>query len=352
MTDQTKTPPAVAAAEFEDDRPIQTKPGELPPEIQAPLAPFKGEAPPAPAWFEAAIAKEPQRSFVTSLGTQIEVLTWGEVGKPGLLLVHGNSAHADWWSFIAPYLAEDYRVVSMSLAGMGASDWRESYAFQDFAEDAEAVAKATGLYEGGRKPIYIGHSFGGSQVFYAASRYPERMHAAILVDTGFGGPPPREQEEMARRMEQVRNIPTTDRPKRVYATLEAALARFRFMPPQAPGHLFVADFIARRSLKRAPLEDGSGEGWAWMFDPAMWNKLDRSAMNALVTEGPPKVEVPIAHIYGELSQVIARRHDGRANPLPKDMIEIAIPDSNHHVMVDQPLALIAALRALLAVWPS
>ena len=124
------------------------------------------------------------------------------------------------------------------------------------------------------------------------------------------------------------------------------------MPPQAPGHLFVADFIARRSLKRAPLEDGSGEGWAWMFDPAMWNKLDRSAMNALVTEGPPKVEVPIAHIYGELSPVIARRHDGRANPLPKDMVEIAIPDSNHHVMVDQPLALIGALRALLAVWPS
>ncbi|MBU2135353.1 MAG: hypothetical protein KKA45_04045, partial [Alphaproteobacteria bacterium] len=127
MTDQSKTTPAVATAEFDDDRPVPSKPGELPPEIQAPLAPFKGEKPPAPAWFEAVIAKEPQRSFVTSLGTQIEVLTWGEVGKPGLLLVHGNSAHADWWSFIAPYLAEDYRVASMSLAGMGASDWRETY---------------------------------------------------------------------------------------------------------------------------------------------------------------------------------------------------------------------------------
>ena len=352
MTDQTKTPPAVAAAEFEDDRPVPSKPGELPPEVQAPLAPFKGEKPPTPAWFDEAIAQAPERSFVTSLGTQIEVLTWGQVGKPGLLLVHGNSAHADWWSFIAPYLAEDYRVASMSLAGMGASDWRETYAFQDFAEDAEAVAKATGLYEGGRKPIYIGHSFGGSQVFYAASRHPERMAAAILVDTGFGGPPPQAREEMERRMEQVRNIPTPDRPKRVYATLEQALSRFRFMPPQAAGNLFVADFIARKSLKRAPLEDGSGEGWTWMFDPAMWNKLDRSAMTALVTEGPPKVEVPVAHLHGEQSQVIARRQDGRPNPLPADMIEIAIPNANHHVMVDQPLALVAALRALLKVWPT
>ena len=352
MTDQTKTPPAVAAAEFEDDRPVPSQPGELPPEVQAPLAPFKGEKPPTPAWFAEAIATAPERSFVTSLGTQIEMLTWGQVGKPGLLLVHGNSAHADWWSFIAPYLAEDYRVASMSLAGMGASDWRETYAFQDFAEDAEAVAKAAGLYEGGRKPIYIGHSFGGSQVFYAASRHPERMAAAVLVDTGFGGPPPQAREEMERRMEQVRNIPTPDRPKRVYATLEQALSRFRFMPPQAAGNLFVADYIARKSLKRAPLEDGSGEGWTWMFDPAMWNKLDRSAMTALVTEGPPKVKVPVAHLQGEQSQVIARRQDGRPNPLPADMIEIAIPNANHHVMVDQPLALVAALRALLKVWPT
>ncbi len=352
MTDQTKPEDAKAVAAFEDDRPVHTEPGELPPEVQAPLLPFQGEKPPAPKWFEDAIAQEPERTFVESLGTKIEVLTWGEVGRPGLLLVHGNSAHADWWSFIAPFLADEFRIASMSLAGMGASDWRETYSFQDFAEDAEAVARATGLYDGGRKPIYVGHSFGGSQVFYAAAKHPERMHAAVMVDTGFGGPPPKEREEMERRMAQVRNIPTPDRPKRVYPTLAAALARFRFMPPQAPGNLFVADFIARRSLKRAPLEDGSGEGWTWMFDPSMWNKLDRSAMNAFVTEAPPKVTTPLAHIYGADSQVIARRQDGQPSPLPKDLIEIAIPDSNHHVMVDQPLALVAALRALLAVWPA
>jgi pimeloyl-ACP methyl ester carboxylesterase len=331
-----------------DDRPIHSE-SQLPPEVQAPLAPFEGREPDAPQWFKDAVAAEPERSFVESMGTKIEVLTWGEVGKPGLLLVHGNSAHADWWSFIAPFLSRDYRVASMSLAGMGASDWRETYAFQDFAADAEAVAQATGLYEGGRKPTYIGHSFGGSQVFYAASLYPERMHAAILVDTGFGGPPPNSPE--AKRMEQVRNIPTADRASRVYPTLEAALARFRFMPPQVAGNLFVADFIARRSLKRAPLEDGSGEGWTWRFDPNMWNKLDRSAMNAL-NVSRPEIKTPLIHIYGENSVVKSRRDGGQPSPLPVDMVEIAIPESAHHVMVDQPLALVAALRSVLAVWPA
>ncbi len=37
---------------------------------------------------------------------------------------------------------------------------------------------------------------------------------------------------------------------------------------------------------------------------------------------------------------------------PDDILEIAIPDSAHHIMIDQPLALISALRALLAVWPA
>lgn len=333
-----------------DDHPIHSEPGALPPEVQAPLAPFQGQEPDAPQWFKDAVAKEPERSFVTSLGTKIEMLTWGEVGKPGLLLVHGNSAHADWWSFIAPYLAEDFRVASMSLAGMGASEWRDSYAFQDFAEDAEAVAQAAGLYEGGRKPIYIGHSFGGSQVFFAAAAHPERMHAAILVDTGFGGPPPDSDE--AKRMQQVRNIPTADRAQKVYPTIQAALARFRFMPPQVAGNLFVADFIARRSLKSAPLEDGSGEGFAWRFDPNMWTKLDRSVMMGMTADGPPKVTIPLIHIYGENSVVKSRRNSGQPSPLPEDMPEIAIPDSAHHVMVDQPLALISALRGLLTAWPT
>ena len=67
----------------------------LPPEVLSPLSPFTGEKPPAPAWFDWAIAQEPERTFVTSGGARIESLAWGERGKPGLLFVHGASANAD-----------------------------------------------------------------------------------------------------------------------------------------------------------------------------------------------------------------------------------------------------------------
>lgn len=337
----------VKPAETYDDRPIHSD-DQLPPEVQAPLAEFKGEPPPAPQWFKDAIAQEPERTFVESLGTKLEVLTWGEVGKPGLLFVHGNSAHADWWSFIAPYFAEDYRVASMSLAGMGASDWRERYSFTDFAEDAEAVARAVGLYEGGQKPTYIGHSFGGGQVFFAAAAHPERMHAAILVDTGFG-PPPEELAKRQAQMEAIRNIPTTDRPSRVYPTLEAALLRFRLMPPQPAGNPFIADFIARRSLKQVPMPDGSGQGWTWRFDPNMWAKLERDG-GMMRAPSPGPITTPLVHIYGAKSRIIEHRKAGSPSPFPPGMIEIEIPESHHHVMIDQPLALVATLRALLAGW--
>ncbi|HLK24077.1 MAG TPA: alpha/beta hydrolase [Caulobacteraceae bacterium] len=307
---------------------------------ETPLAIFDGEAPEAPDWFKWAIAQEPERSFVTVDGARIELLAWGQRGKPGLMFVHGNSAHADWWSFIAPYLAQDYRVAAVSLSGMGASDWREAYSFEVFAKELFAGAEAAGLYDAPVKPVFIGHSFGGSQVFYAARRYPERMRGAILADTGFGGPPP--------AAEGFRQPQRRTTPNRVYPTLAAALARFRFMPPQGCKNLFIADFIARRSLKRAPMPDGSGEGWTWRFDPQLWHKLDRTAMEAMAMEESP---TPLVQIMGAESKIMQRRQQVDPNALLRDLDGIVIPDSEHHIMVDQPLALVAAIRALLLNWP-
>ena len=122
------------------------------------------------------------------------------------------------------------------------------------------------------------------------------------------------------------------------------------MPPQVPGNLYIADYIARKSLKRAPMADGSGEGWTWRFDPLIWTKLDRAGM----TEMDAADAAPLAHIWGDRSEIIKRHaqfSQGR-DLLPATAPHIVIPDSEHHIMVDQPLALVAALRALLAAWPA
>jgi len=350
MTGSVRTPAETAVQSY-DDLPLHTD-MDLPVEVTAPLAAFQGAEPPSPQWFKDAIANAPERTFVESNGSRIELLTWGELGRPGVLLVHGNSAHADWWSHIAPFLAEDYRVAAMSLAGMGGSDWRPRYGFDLFAGDALACVQAAGLDQGGVKPIYVGHSFGGSNVFYTAAEHPERMRGAILVDCGLSGPPPEAQARLQRRAQMALTDPDSVA-SRVYPTLAAALARFRLMPPQVCGEIYVADFIARHALREAPMRDGSGRtGWTWKFDPEAWTKLDRAPFEDLRAARDLAVRTPVAHLLGDRSGIVERRKAGEPSHLPEGTPEIAIPNSAHHVMVDQPLALVAALRALLATWPA
>ena len=60
----------------------------------------------------------------------------------------------------------------------------------------------------------------------------------------------------------------------------------------------------------------------------------------------------MVHIYGAKSRIVEFRKSGAPSPFPAGLVEIEIPDAHHHIMIDQPLALVAALRALLAAWPS
>jgi len=86
-------------------------------------------------------------------GTPIETLAWGRRGDPGLLLLHGNGAHADWYSFIGPLLKTGRRVVALSFSGAGGSGWRTQYSVAQWADEALAVAEATGLFSAAVPPV-------------------------------------------------------------------------------------------------------------------------------------------------------------------------------------------------------
>jgi pimeloyl-ACP methyl ester carboxylesterase len=307
--------------------------------LQAPLAQFGGAVPPAPAWFTEAMAREPETSRVEVEGAGIEVLAWGERGRPGLLLLHGSGAHAGWWRFIAPFLAQDYRVCALSWSGMGGSDWRDTYTTEAFIAEALAGAEAAGLFESAVKPVFVGHSFGGHIAIFIAARHGERLRASVIVD-----PPIFTPERIAERQARPRKPPVY-RPHRIYPSLQQALARFRFAPTQTCENLFIADAIARESLKQ--VDGASGEGWTWRFDPFLWKNMHRSSSTPLIAQA----RCPMALIRGERSRLI-RAEDAAymMSLLPAGAPHVAIPDADHHVMVDQPLALLAAMRGLLAGW--
>jgi pimeloyl-ACP methyl ester carboxylesterase len=79
-------------------------------------------------------------------------------------------------------------------------------------------------------------------------------------------------------------------------------------------------------------------------------KLDRSALRQVYERAEP-VKVPLVHIYGGKSELMADLRTA-PSPIPSDTPLIEVPEAHHHIMIDQPLALVSAIRALLAAWGS
>jgi len=304
-------------------------------ENQGPLAVLSGSPAPAPRWFAEAIAHQPHSHFVTVDGARIHYLRWGDRTKPGLLLVHGNAAHAHWWDFIAPLMAREYNVAALDLSGMGDSDWRADYTMERFAREEIAVCEDAGMFVPSEPPIVVGHSFGGFVTILTGALYGERLAGTVIVDSPVnppdrqGGPPDR-----------------VIKPHHIYPSLAAALARFRLMPPQTSENLYLVDWVARHSLKEVVQENGE-PGFTWKFDPAIWRRFSIGDTAQRLRE----TRCRIAIFRGEHSVLLPPQiGEYMFNLLGRSAPVVEIPQAQHHIMLDQPLALVAALRALLADW--
>src|SRR5579864_3581682 len=298
---------------------------------QGPLAPLDGAPPAAPQWFIDAVAIRPEENIVEVEGAKIHYLRWGDRARPGLLLVHGNAAHAHWWDFIAPFLARDYNVAAMDLSGMGDSDWRkDGYAMETFAREELAVCEDAGMFQLDEPPVIVAHSFGGFVTMLTGGLYGDRLAGVVIVDSPVnppdrpGGPPKREIK-----------------PHNVYPSLAAAMARFRLMPPQTSENLYLVDWVARNSLKEV------AGGFTWKFDPAIWQRFSIGD----TAERLKATRCRIAVFRGEHSVLLPPQiGEYMFNLLGRSAPMVEIPQAQHHIMLDQPLALVAALRALLADW--
>jgi len=289
----------------------------------------------APAWFRDAIARPRTSHLVPVAGCDVHYLKWAadreseNAGISGVLFVHGGGAHANWWSFIAPFFTDRGPVAAMDLSGMGDSGRRETYSAAVRATEIRDVLADAGL---GPRPVVVGHSFGGYMTMKFGREFGDRVAGAVIVDSPIR-PPDVEATRRPRRLTG---------PKRVYADFEEAVGRFRLMPPQTCENDFIVEHIARHSLTKA------ADGWTWKFD--------EEAMGAKRFDEPFREHLQAmacrrAYFHGADSALVTpevaaftRSLLGPATP----MVEIA--GAQHHVMLDQPLAFVAALRTLLASW--
>lgn len=289
-------------------------------------APRHGPAAPE-AWWRRQVSECPGTShFADVNGARLHYLRWSEGRGPLLLFVHGFRGHAHWWDWIAPSFAREFDVVALDLSGMGDSARRAHYDRQVFAQDILGLVEHIG-----RPACIVGHSFGGTSLVHACaldseSSRPPAIEHAVVIDSWIRFP-----DDPVFKPGQLR-------PGQTYDDYESARSRFRLVPPQAVAEPTMLDHLARHSLHPV---DGL---WHWKFDPAM---PEFSPLN----NGPElllRVSTPTDIVYGGASSIVNRTRAQRCvEALANGRGPFEIPDGGHHMMFDQPQALVATLDALL-----
>jgi pimeloyl-ACP methyl ester carboxylesterase len=255
--------------------------------------------------------------FVDTDAVRLHYVDWGSPRQPPVVFLHGGSAHARWWDFVVPHLADRYRCVALDLRGHGDSGWAaRDYGLDAHAADVAALIAALGL----RDVALVGHSFGGFVAMRFAPRALTSLSALVVVDSR-----PCISTRSARFLDALGKLPQAR-----YASVDDAVRRFRLLPAATSARPGIVEHVVRHGIK--PTGDG-----AWTL------KFDRRAMGSTpaqdLSPALAAVRCPILAIRGQHSSIVspaALVEFPSANPRA---VTAEIPDAHHHLMLDQPEAL-------------
>jgi len=259
-------------------------------------------------------------------GLVLNCVDYGGEGLPPLLFIHGGSAHAHWWDFVAPAFTNDFHVLALDQRGHGDSEWCSEWAYgsRHYLADLDAVIDTWGL----GAPVLVGHSMGAHNVLLYAATHPEKLRALVAVDSPLDYP--------AQAVEALRSF--AGKPPRLYASLDDACANFRVLPRETLGRPEIMGHVARLSYQR--------------LDNGQWtHKVDRRTLNREPLELGPilsRITCPALLVRVKQSRVldleVARR---MAATLAQGRVA-ELDNSFHHAMLDNPEGLVVILREFFA----
>lgn len=293
-------------------------------------------------------ATEGQRVALAD-GRALNLRCSGE-GGPVILLEAGGNADSSTWYRVQPGLAELTRVCAYDRAGYGFSD--EGPMPRDIDAD---VADLRALIEAAELPVPVvlaGHSLGSNIVRRYAQRHPRHVAGLVLLD-------PPEQGADARMPEDWQQQIAAMLPQR-----EALLMRC-----EEAAVADDAETIQQRCLRTQPAWMGEHVAAAAVNNkskPAYWRTLrsELASNIAVFAEAVPADEsygaIPLVLLSAglrdedapeEVLKVIAEAREqthARILAASSRSSAIEVPGTGHDIQLDQPLAVVQAVRGLLA----
>jgi len=133
-------------------------------------------------WKSLAPGDDVPRLRVVDLAREGVVLAYEDTGSgcPPLVFVHGAACNRRFWDRQLPRFSSAHRVIAVDLRGHGESDAPlQRYTVRPFADDLAWTCTELGI----ESPVVIGHSLGGLVALDFASAYPDRVAAAVMIDS-------------------------------------------------------------------------------------------------------------------------------------------------------------------------
>ncbi len=162
----------------------------------APGEPPAGSAARNGAGADAALGEGP-RITLSADNVHIEYRLYGH-GEPAVLLVHGWACDENYWHAQLDALEARYTVVTLDLAGHGASGGnRNDWSIANYAQDVVAVARELP----NPRLVLVGHSMGAAVALAATPLLGDRVIGVITVEALRSvGEPPLTQRDIERRI--------------------------------------------------------------------------------------------------------------------------------------------------------
>ena len=259
---------------------------------------------------------------------------WGEPDAPPMLALHGWLDNAGSYAFLAPLLAERWRVIALELPGHGHSSHLPAginYHYVDYVSAVIAAADALQL----QRYTLLGHSLGAGIASLVAAAKPQRIEQLYVIE-GLG-PLGDDGAHTLQRFRDAFSAP---------ATQGKSLRVFRDVDQAIDARTLASGL--RADLARPIVERGLSKvegGYCWRSDPRLTRpsavRLAEGQIRALLAG----IEAPTSLLLSDPATpyLPAALMQARANLLPR--MTVTHMAGGHHLHLEHPHAVARWLQS-------
>jgi pimeloyl-ACP methyl ester carboxylesterase len=283
-------------------------------------------------WTYGRLPAEPRPTglFMQVGKLRIHYIEHAGTGTP-VVLIHGLPGTAEDWEDVTPLLA-GHRTIAIDRPGFGYS----SGGYVPFNRQLEAIHELLGKLNV-RRPILVGHSYGGTISLGLAERYPSDVSGLVLVDAAAAG-----ERTGAFQDAQAHAVAFLQTPV-IRQIANATFAQLLMtvsvhMGDSEAFHPLPVVAAHRRRLLAINMTHGNLEAWAG-------ETLAADGAIAQVDKHLSTIHTPAVVIQGEQDELVTPAHGRRlAAELPDARLQMVY--GGHMQPYDHPATIAAAVESL------